>query len=349
MCNLRVEELEPRLLLNGTNFSLRPPPSQPSAAGTFTARVADRSPFAAFGGDHAGPVGQGRPGEGGAEIGPSRSIAPDTYAILSTPPKPANSHCGAHEASAEAVPGTLPEPANPQPPPPLESLVGVPAFRVVVLVGVPDTARTDTRAVPPAPSEQAKGSRGANEASAEAVPGTLPELANPQPPPPLESLVGVPAFRVVVLVLSAAQSRPQLSSPSFAETRAATVQDGEQAEDGPMLVPPSRPEEGPLLLPPGFAETPPTAAQDGGQAEEGPVLPSPQVPGVLTVLPPLDLTAVQLGMHQFLDQMERMGQRLVRHRDGTGLYLWIVAEATAAMACEIARRQLRACEENGFS
>jgi hypothetical protein len=274
MCNLRVEELEPRLLLNGTNFSLRPPPSQPSAAGTFTARVADCSPFATFGGDHAGPVGQGRPGEGGAEIGPSRSIAPDTYAILSTPPKPANSHCGAHEASAEAVPGTL------------------------------------------------------------------PELANPQPPPPHEGLVGVPAFRVVVLVLSAAQSRPQLSSPSFAETSAATVQDGEQAEDGPMLVPPSRPEEG-LLLPPGFAETPPTTAQDGGQAEDGPVLPSPQVPGVLTVLPPLDLTAVQLGMHQFLDQMERMGQRLVRHRDGTGLYLWIVAEATAAMACEIARRQLR--------
>jgi hypothetical protein len=74
--------------------------------------------------------------------------------------------------------------------------------------------------------------------------------------------------------------------------------------------------------------------------------PSPQAPDVLTVLPPFDLSALELGLQQFLGQLERMGQQLTGHRDGTGLGLWIVAGAAAATACEIARRQLVRSQES---
>src|SRR4051794_15923963 len=111
MFNLQVEELEPRRLLNGTSFSPRPLLSQPFAGGTWNTRVAERSPFIDFGGDHAGPVGQGRPHEGGAESGPSGSLAPhrldgrgpartDRCAIPSAPPGPAGGCRGANAASA---------------------------------------------------------------------------------------------------------------------------------------------------------------------------------------------------------------------------------------------------------
>jgi hypothetical protein len=74
---------------------------------------------------------------------------------------------------------------------------------------------------------------------------------------------------------------------------------------------------------------------------EGLLLPSGQVSDVLTVLPPLDVSSLELGMREFLDELEGVGQRLTGVRGGTGAYAWVVAVATAAMACEIARRQLR--------
>src|SRR5919204_665489 len=76
MANLQVEELEPRQLLNSTGFSHQPPPSHAATAGAFAGRAVERAPSVDLGGDHAGPVRQGRPGEGGAEIGPSRGAAP---------------------------------------------------------------------------------------------------------------------------------------------------------------------------------------------------------------------------------------------------------------------------------
>src|SRR5262249_17432886 len=53
-----------------------------------------------------------------------------------------------------------------------------------------------------------------------------------------------------------------------------------------------------------------------------PVLPSPQVAGVLTVLPTVSLSALELGMQQFLAQLERVGQGLAHDRDGGELWPW---------------------------
>jgi hypothetical protein len=89
--------------------------------------------------------------------------------------------------------------------------------------------------------------------------------------------------------------------------------------------------------------TPAVAAPEGERPEEGLVLPYPQMSGVLTVLPPFDVSALELGLQRFLEQLERVGHGLAGYREETGLYLWIVAGAVAATACEIARRQLGRC------
>jgi hypothetical protein len=62
---------------------------------------------------------------------------------------------------------------------------------------------------------------------------------------------------------------------------------------------------------------------------------------LLTVLPMVDLSALELGMRRFLEHLERKGQPLAWPPDGTGQWPWVVAGAAAAAACEIARRQLR--------
>jgi hypothetical protein len=82
----------------------------------------------------------------------------------------------------------------------------------------------------------------------------------------------------------------------------------------------------------------PVTSQDEKEAP----LPSPQVSGALTLLPALDLSALELGMQQFLEQLENLGPRLVRDGDATlPPWPWIVALTAAATACEIARRELR--------
>src|SRR5439155_1593574 len=56
-------------------------------------------------------------------------------------------------------------------------------------------------------------------------------------------------------------------------------------------------------------------------------------------------SALEQGMQQFLDQLDRLGQPLAAHPDGTGLGPWIVAGAASAVACEIARRHLKRSAE----
>jgi hypothetical protein len=99
----------------------------------------------------------------------------------------------------------------------------------------------------------------------------------------------------------------------------------------------SLPEPAPLPPP----EVAPPAAPDGQQAGGGPALPWPQAPGVLAVLPPLDLAALERGLQRFLEQLGPTGPRRPGDRDGPALWPWVVAGTAAATACEIARRQLR--------
>jgi hypothetical protein len=71
------------------------------------------------------------------------------------------------------------------------------------------------------------------------------------------------------------------------------------------------------------------------------VLPSPRVADALPVLPSFNLSALELGIRQFLDGLEKLGPRLSREEGVAGRWPWIVAVAAAATACEITRRELR--------
>jgi hypothetical protein len=97
-------------------------------------------------------------------------------------------------------------------------------------------------------------------------------------------------------------------------------------------------------VPPIRAESPPLLAENPVETpvgiEDEEVLPAPHVSDVLTTLPPIDLSALERGMHRFLDQVEEVGQRL-GDSSGPGLYPWLAAVAAAAVACEVGRRQLK--------
>src|SRR5207245_1151146 len=74
--------------------------------------------------------------------------------------------------------------------------------------------------------------------------------------------------------------------------------------------------------------------------EDGSVLPSPRVSAALAVLPPFDLSGLEMGMQEFVKNLERLAPYLTGDREGTEMWPWIVAVAAAAAACEIARREL---------
>jgi hypothetical protein len=346
MANLQVEELEPRQLLNGTGLSPRPPPAQPAAAGAFAGRVVERAPSVDLGGGHAGPVSQGRPGEGGAEVGAPRDIVSRYTGARAweAPGLHASAYADQERWSARGTSGFIDARsesttfAGATNGPGREGAVtradttgsgisrvgaGLPSAGPAAAGGAETVKTTTDSTSPTAPNAVDSGS-GADEASAEAVAGTPAGRPNFQPPPALDSLVAAVSFLGDGQGLAAA--RPPVGA----------VHEGEGLVYGPdpllrRYQPPS----------PGAAAAPTAVAPDGGRAEEGPVLPPPQVPGVLTALPPFNLSALELGLQQFLEQLEGMGQRLTGHGEGTGLRLWLVAGGAAAAACEIARRHLR--------
>jgi hypothetical protein len=342
MCNPQVEELEPRHLLNGSSFFAQPSPSHPLGAGICTTQVAERAPFVDLGSGHASPGGVDRHGAWSPEVGSSSSLAPHRFDGRSptvppptTPaprsfdaPQPEPSGTGAsprigadHPGSGPvAAPGPEPVRTNPGPIPPAP----------------PELVGTNPGSIPPAPPESSSGSRDASTSFAEAGPGTPSrdvdaavalavlgtpsERPNPQSLPQREILVGAPGLRAEL---------QGLATVPFAVGAV-------RGREGIVHVPDAWLQRAEASVP-SLPVTPPVT----GQAEEGSVQPSPPVFGVLTVLPPFDLSALELGMQQFLERMERMGQDLVQPRDGTGLCQWLVAGAAAVMACEIARRQLR--------
>ncbi|MBI3410652.1 MAG: hypothetical protein HY040_20135 [Planctomycetes bacterium] len=75
MSNLRLEELEPRQLLNGIGFSPSPSSPQNTAVAAFSARSAERATFN-YSGDRAGPSAQG--GSWGGDGGPIQSQGVDS-------------------------------------------------------------------------------------------------------------------------------------------------------------------------------------------------------------------------------------------------------------------------------
>jgi hypothetical protein len=69
--------------------------------------------------------------------------------------------------------------------------------------------------------------------------------------------------------------------------------------------------------------------------------PAAMIAEPLLALPPLDVTALERGLQQFLARLEAAGRDLVGDGDGARIVPWVVAGAATAAACEIARRQLR--------
>jgi hypothetical protein len=65
------------------------------------------------------------------------------------------------------------------------------------------------------------------------------------------------------------------------------------------------------------------------------------VSGVLASLLSFDPAVLERGMQQFLERLERLAPTLGGEQEQRGLAPWVVAAAAAAVACELARRQLR--------
>jgi hypothetical protein len=62
---------------------------------------------------------------------------------------------------------------------------------------------------------------------------------------------------------------------------------------------------------------------------------------VLTALPPVDLSALEIALKQFLAGLEQTESRQPWDDAGAGWYPWVVAAAAAALAGDVARRRLR--------
>jgi len=94
----------------------------------------------------------------------------------------------------------------------------------------------------------------------------------------------------------------------------------------------------------------PAGGSDAGDPQP---IPRSAVPsalsGVLSILPPIDLSNLERGLRQFVAQLESTGQALLRPVERAELWPWIVAAAAALAACEIARREVRSSEFKGPS
>ena len=306
MYHLQVEELEPRRMLNGTSFSPPTPPEQPTSTSACTAQAAERPPSVDHGGQPA-PDGPSRTGDGRVDTGLSRGIP---------------------TRGSEVAPAKETGPSAPPPPPARSSgttrIVSVPPGNGSGDNGSVEMVRVTVAEASANQPEPSEGNREAMVAAVEAASEALPERPNSQPPPRFENAPGSAGPRLDGQGLSAEQSIAWAARHGGGNLGALDAFSER------------------LRLPsPTAAATPKASAPDGGQAEEGPALPSPQLSGLLTVLPPADLSTLERGMRQFLEQLDRMGQRLTSDPDGAGLYPWVIAVAAAATACEIARRQLR--------
>ncbi len=323
MCNLQMEELEPRQLLDGTGFSPQPPLWQPSAAVAYAAfMVAERSPFVDYGG-HARPLGWSWSGEGGVEVGPYRSYA--HLGFDGRGPDVLGPHVADHQSPGAARPKTWASSAiwvdadHAGPPGPNPA-------------GGSAAARGNTGGIPPALLVPANSNRAANGASAEAFFAVALEQPNPQLHPLLQNPLGARGLPIEMQGLSAVRSPVEAVR-------------GEQGYSGSAG----------NLREESWKRHNRSGMSGDSPAVEELVLPSPKVSDVLAVLPPFELSGLELGMQHFLEQLERLGTRLAMDGDRTGLWPWIVAVASAASACEIARREVRrrpgvpAVEANGMS
>jgi hypothetical protein len=95
------------------------------------------------------------------------------------------------------------------------------------------------------------------------------------------------------------------------------------------------------LAPTGAAIPTPRTASSGEQVGQEPDLPAPPPGDVLTGLPPVQLSALDIALKRFLAGLEQAEAPPFGGHAGAGWYPWLVAAAAAAAAGEVARRQMR--------
>jgi hypothetical protein len=305
MSKPRVEELEPRCLLNGAGWSGGLPLARPSPG--FTARIAEGSPFVHLAGEYAGPSRCDGPGMIRPGFAPSHGFLPHRL-----------DSAGLREFGlrTSALPGL--DTARIEP----SITINIRITTVPVRAG-PDAAApvADGMAAVAVLLEPLDSGGEASVLPASAAVATLTEQANRSAPSLLENLLGAAATRALVLTLAA--------SPSPVVAHRETRELGEVHE----LLP-----RGVLPESEGTAAPPPVPARPGAHAL---VLPAPHVPGVLAALSPLDPAALENAVRMFLERLERQPPLPAEAPRGGGPWPWLVAGAAAFIACEIARRQLR--------
>jgi hypothetical protein len=97
----------------------------------------------------------------------------------------------------------------------------------------------------------------------------------------------------------------------------------------PPIVPPSNRTPGP----PASAASASRRSEAGGGKPDSPIRPS-----LVSIVSAVDVARLTRGFNEFLESVERTAERVA---ESDGLRPWIVAGAAAAVACELARRQLR--------
>jgi hypothetical protein len=285
---LRMEELEPRRLLNGAGFD--PPPSpHPPSPDAHGAQMGEPPP--SDGGDHSPP--------GGPTGGPS---------------------------GYDPLPGHF-DGTGPQ-------THGSTSFEMVVIIYTvrsPDAHETAAR-----PSSDFSDS--SNGQSVGRTPASEPVTdihGNNSPAAP----VAAPTV-----------TRPSGQTPFMLASLAASVAPAAEGQGVIILGPMVRmlhDDVGPAAAP-AVATSPGTTAGANvplpipiDEPAPAPSAASTILPAALTALPPLDLSALEQGLKQFLDRIEAAGRDLVGEGDGSGLGPWVIAGTAAVVACEVARRQLR--------
>jgi hypothetical protein len=303
MPKLHVESLESRRLLNGNSVAplLLPLPSFPAV--TLTIWMTERLPPGDSGG-RLDSFAWGWPGEGSTEAGRLRSFAGNGFDGVGRDmhgPQPFGRPGPADPSSAETWGGTGRVGSNN---PSGDPAAG--AGRGTVPIHFLASATTPST-TPVGPAN--------NGLSGAALPAILLQRLNPQPVVSLENPV-------------AGHSLPSDMQGVFAVRGPAPAPRG---REGPLGYAGSTTEEG--------RQTSGTAAP--AQAPQERVLPSPKSADLLAMLPFFDDSALDVGIQQFLQQLERLCPRLASDTESGAWWPWVVAVTAAATAGEIARRELR--------
>jgi len=306
MRNLQLESLETRQLLNGNSVSTQLLPSQSPPEAPSTPWITGRFLFIDYGG-RPELFGWAWSGEGGMEIGRLRSIAFGGFDGSGRDirgPQAFSRLSSADTSPAETWSGVSRGSSTyPGADPNFAGSRGTASINFVAPVTAPATA-------PAAPAN--------NGASGATIPGILLQRLNPQPLSFLENPVGARSLPIDARGLFAL--RAPVQTPRGNEGLLGYAGSlGEESRQGRL--------------------TPGTSTAAGAQQE--PVLPSPKVADLLAILPFFDDSALDVGIQQFLEQLERLCPSLTNHADSSALWPWIVAVTAAATAGEIARRELR--------